>query len=396
VWLAVALLAWAGGARAAGMANSAESYYRRAFHEPDPQKRIALLTRALAVNPNHLPSLRHRSLVYTSLDDKPRAFADLSRAAGLAPGDAAITHRAAALAEELKRHAEAAKLYALTLAVQQKNVGVRARRIDVLLKLLRVDEAVKEANLLVEQRPDLDLPYSVRADAYEWAGRHQDAIADLTRLIERRPRSAARYYLARCIHYRAVGDGRRALADAQKAIDERGSTAFCFAARGCSYEILGEHQKALADYQRAATLDTEKRYYAIWRCILLRKIGKRAQADRLIKTFLAKSVKDREGWITPVIRYLAGEMKEAEVFRLAKAPDPIKNREQLCEAYYYVGACHLAAGDLNKAEALFKKCLALRVHNFYEHGFSIRDLRAVKALREKKKAEAAGGPAEPQ
>ena len=84
-----------------------------------------------------------------------------------------------------------------------------------------------------------------------------------------------------------------------------------------------------------------------------------------------------------MINYLAGEMAEKEVFKLAIDKDAETTREQFCEAYYYVGACYLADKKYAEAVALFKKCLAQRVNNFYEHGFAIRDLRTIKKLREK-------------
>ena len=364
-----------------GTGTTAADYYRRALHAAKPEKRIELLDKALEINPNYVPALRHRAAVLSILGKKKLALADAVRAAELSPGDPHVNYTAAAIAGELKEHALAARLYGRALALRRKDMILRARKVQALIKLRRVGEALKDADYLVERRPRENFPYALRADVYEWADRYAEAVADLTVLIRRRP-DESQYYLQRCINYRCMGDGQKALADAQKAMQLKGNTAYIYAARGCSYEVLGDLKSALEDYKKAADLDDEKRYFTIWSCIILRKLGKRTEADKFINEFLKTHKEDK--WIAPVIKYLAGKMTEAEVFKLARHKDPEKQREQLCEAYYYVGACHLADKKLDAAEKLFRKCLAQRVNNFYEHGFAIRDLRTIKKLREKK------------
>ena len=370
---------------AGGTGVTAADYHRRAFHVASPEKRIQLLTKALALNPDHVPSLRHRSALYAMLGKKKLSFADAARAAELAPEDPEVNSIAGSKAEDLKLYKQAARFFRQALACDQGRVPARARLIDVLIKLRQVKAALEHANVLVERRPDMDYPYALRADAYEWNDRFADAVRDLTVLIRRHPDDPkyTQNYLRRCINYRFLGEGAKALADAEKALRLKGKTSFGLAARGCSYEVLGQLDKALDDYQKATELKGDHRYFMIWSCIVLRKLGRRAEADKLIRGFLKKLKDDK--WIAPVIKYLAGQMTEQEVFKLALDKDPETTREQLCEAYYYVGACYMADKNYARAEALFKKCLAQRVNNFYEHGFAIRDLRTIKKLREKRK-----------
>ncbi len=377
------VLALVTGPAGGGTGTTADDYHRRALHAETPEQRIELLGQALSINPNHVPALRQRSAIYWALGKKDLALADAARAADLVPDDADVNNAAGLFAQELKQHAQAARFFERALAPDPKNIVLRARLIDALVKLREIDRALEHADFLVERRPDADYPYSIRAEVYEWADRYADAVRDLSVLIDRHP-SEAGYYLRRCINYRCLGEGRKALADAEKALQLRGATSYVLAARGCSYEAAGDLEKALEDYRKAAELDEEKRYFTIWSCLVLRKLGRRAEADALIRDFL-KGLADKDEWIGPVIRYLAGELAEDEVFRLAKHDDPETEREQHCEAFYYVAAAHLAAGDLDRAEDLLKKCLAQRVHNFYEHGFAIRDLRVIEEVREKAK-----------
>ncbi|MFH1732718.1 MAG: tetratricopeptide repeat protein [Planctomycetota bacterium] len=377
--LAATMAACLTGAAAGGTGTTAGDYEKRAYHAPSPRQRLELLDKALAINPNHVPSLTHRARVRLALGDKKLALADNVRAAELVPDDPFVNGVAAFYARELKQYDKAVRFYGRAVAIDRKNFALRARYIDALIKALKIDDALEHANFLVRHWPNDLRSYAIRANVYEWAGRHKDAVDDLTWLIKHSPNDPI-HYASRCGDYRSLGDGERALADAQASLRLGRRTSGAYAAIGCSYEVLGQLERALRAYAKAADNDDQKEYYKIWSCIILRKLGRRQDADKLIKEFLKNFGQDK--WIAPVIKYLAGEMTEAEVIRLAKHEEPETNRQQFCEAYYYIGACYLADKDLDKAEEFMKKCLEQRVVDFYENGFAIRDLRTIKKLRE--------------
>lgn len=375
------------GAATRGAGATAGDYVQLARYAPTPEQRLELLDRALALNPNHVPALLLRAKTHLELKNDESAFADTAKAAELVPDDFDVNVQAGALAEKNKKYEQAARFMARAVALDARDPRPRVSLVGALVKLRKADEAIAHADYLVEHYPHTDFPYSVRAEAYEWAGRFEDSIKDLTTIIERHPsdRQYVSYYMRRTSCYRSMGDGRKALADAEIVLRLDGQGPYNYAARGCAYEELGELEKAFDDYQSAAELRDDEEYHKIWCCIILRKLGRREEADKFIKDYLKESAERfRQGqWIYPVLKYLAGEMTEDKVFDLARNDDPETSREQLCEAYYYIGACHLADGDLDKAEDLFRKCLDQQVNNFYEHGFAIRDLRTIDKLRKK-------------
>lgn len=372
---AAIVICWAAAAAGA----TADDYNLRARHADSVRQRLDLLNKALAINPNHVPALAHRSRVHRVLGNEELAFADSWKAADLAPGDPGLNFNASMLAIDLKKYDDAARLSGRAVAADRTSLPYRSLYVTALIKALRIDEAVAQAEATAKRHPERQTSYQLRAEAYEWAGRYKDAIDDLTRLIQMRP-SVATFYSQRSSSYRALGDGKSALADAVMALRRGRSPAGGYAAIGNCYEELGQPERALEFYAKAADNDDKKEYYKIWNCIILRKLGRRQEADKFIEDF-RKGFKKKDEWIAPVVAYLAGRMTEEQVFQLAKHDEPETNRQQLCEAYYYVGACYLADRKLDRAEELMKKCLAQRVADFYEHGFAIRDLRTIKKLR---------------
>jgi tetratricopeptide (TPR) repeat protein len=396
------------GPSATALAGTAAEYHRRAFRASTAAKRIELLDRALAINPDHIPSLRLRSLLRSMLGKKENALADAARAASLDPDDFELNLYAAGLAEELDYSDRAVPFLRRAVAADRSDLYARTHYIRCLKSTLRADEALAEANRLVNEQPDADAGYSIRIDCYEAKEQFEKALSDVELLLKRHRDNAeeSHYLVRRSMIYRAMGNGRKALADTQYVLRtlrqrsdqtrrQTGPGSYLFAARGCAYEVLGEKSEALADYRRAAEMAREEkddtRFYTIWQCILLRKLDRRDESDKLATKYIKDELEKKDDWIAPVLFYLAGQMKEAEVFRHAKHENPVKHRQQMCEATYYIGACHMAAGDLDKAETLFHETLKQRVYGFYEHGFARRDLREIKKLREKKRREAKSG-----
>jgi tetratricopeptide (TPR) repeat protein len=105
--------------------------------------------------------------------------------------------------------------------------------------------------------------------------------------------------------------------------------------------------------------------------ILLWLAGRRSgiAAPELVSRDLATD------WPTPILEYLRGRATEASLRdALTKVADPLRRRERLCEALYYVGQGRLAAGDAATARQYLAAAVNLKVLYFTEHHLAVAAL----------------------
>jgi lipoprotein NlpI len=72
-------------------------------------------------------------------------------------------------------------------------------------------------------------------------------------------------------------------------------------------------------------------------------------------------------WPGPVVALYLGNGTPEEVLLSARNPDPQKQREQQCEAYYYLGQHALIRGDRTEAIRLFRAAVESQVTDFVEY-----------------------------
>jgi hypothetical protein len=150
---------------------------------------------------------------------------------------------------------------------------------------------------------------------------------------------------------------------------------------GSIYFEAGEYEKASVLYKRTIESnpgDEHSIYNHIFYYLSIYAAGKKADAQKYIKEY-SKSLTN-EKWITPVIRYFSGDITEEQLLKAAKHSVIEKEKEQLCEAYYYIGKINLLNGDAVKAKAFFEKCLETNVKTFWEYGFAKAELDRMKKI----------------
>ena len=100
-----------------------------------------------------------------------------------------------------------------------------------------------------------------------------------------------------------------------------------------------------------------------------------AQEARAYINGVAASLTDQK-WAGPVVQFYAGRLPEDEVLKAAASADPKIDKEQRCEAYYYLAMAYLlklggvqgdAPSNASKAQEYLEKCVATGVTTFVEY-----------------------------
>ena len=136
--------------------------------------------------------------------------------------------------------------------------------------------------------------------------------------------------------------------------------------RGNARFFLGRFTEAASDYEASLTVNPKAIYPAFWLYIARARSGQDGRAE-LTKN--SARLKDLFYWPGPIAALFLGKATPKAVVAGAEDPflDARRQREQLCEAHFYVGQYHLLNGRTAEAAAAFKKALATGAKDFVEH-----------------------------
>jgi lipoprotein NlpI len=258
--------------------------------------------------------------------------------------------------------------------------------------------AIKDYDQALRLDPDYVSAYNNRGVAYNDLGEFDRAIEDFNQALRRDPDCAPAYYnrsnasLAKGDYDRVIEDCNRALgldpnyvlaytnrgtgylhkADYDTAIqnydqalrlDPNNSIAHWL--RGVVYFYRGDFAAADADIAASVTHDSGHPYPALWLQLTRARLGK-ADARNLETQF------ERIGfvpWPGPIASYFLGQISEAELDAAAEDIDAEIQKQQMCEADFFVGEQHLIAGSRADAERRLRSAVTnCPVHASESHG----------------------------
>ncbi len=327
------------------------------------RRAIANFNRVLELEPENLQALYRRGVVYLQQGSYKRALADFNTVLEKQP------EYWRALADRGEAYRRLGKLDAAladfnrVLAARPDDPEVLARRGDVYLLLGRVRDAVADFNLALQRRPDDPWTLARRGEAYRLLGYYTAALADFSRALSLRPDDA--WALAsRGELYRAMGEYEKALADLDRALQLAPDDLWARTSRGVTLIHLGRPRDALKDLN----VVLEKQPNDAW------ALAHRAEAYRRLKQ-LSNAIRD----ITKAIRLEPDEdwylYVRALVYlsysrrKLAKAHRDLNAAIELAAKRYEerpedwantlnLALYHLALGEEEKAEALYREALS--------------------------------------
>jgi lipoprotein NlpI len=236
------------------------------------------------------------------------------------------------------------------------------------------DRAIADYDAAIRLNPKYADAYYNRGNAWSSKGEHDRAIADYDMAIRLNPKDAAAYS-GRAFELVAKGDYAKALADYDAAVGLDPKSSTLYLARGRLHFYSGDYSRAVADLERSMKLD-DNNYTALW-LYLARKRAGAANAEEQLEN---ETRTTRGGaWPSTVIVFYLGRTDAGSVMAAATDSDPRRNREQRCEANFYVAHWHLLRKENERAVALLREAQSGCPRDFLEHEGAVAELRRLQA-----------------
>jgi lipoprotein NlpI len=269
------------------------------------------------------------------------------------------------------------------------------------------EAAIKACTRLIEygslDRPDLAKTYYARG--VEWAnqGNHDRAIADFTTAIELDPKLAVAYY-NRALSQSEKGEADLAIADYDAALKVAPKEWRAYVGRAVEWTLKGDYKRAIADYDTVIRLEPQRltgyfgraraRFYAGEFVAAASDFARAHQLEPGMYTalwlFLARKRADIAGektlaqeagtkgagrWPAPIVGLFLGSNTPEAVQKAAVDLNVVRQRDQRCEANFYIAQWHLLRGARNAAAELLRDARAMCPSSFIEHEGAVVELR---------------------
>lgn len=325
--------------------NVAGSYYSRGlawYDKGNYDRAIADCGEAIRLQPDHADAYNNRGLAWGGKGDYDRAIADYDEAIRLQPDHAnAYNNRGNAW---------------------KNNSG-------------DCDRAIADYSEAIRLRPYFVSAHFNRGLAWAAKGEYDRAIDDYSVIICWYGDDAGAYN-NRGLAWDEKGEYDNAIADYGVAIHLQPGDADAYNNRGLSYFTLGRYTDAAADLQISQSIDPN---YDGALCLYLAR-ERSGKSGREELSANAKRL-DLTQWPGIIVRHYLGQDREEAVLAAARDADPAKQREQECEAFFYLGQAHLLKGDTTEAIDYFRKVVDTGVTGFIQYEMAGAELKRLGHLR---------------
>jgi lipoprotein NlpI len=231
------------------------------------------------------------------------------------------------------------------------------------------EQAIDDYNVAIQLDPNMAVAYFNRALSWAHNGDPDRAIADYSAVLRLNPRDGSAY-MGRAGEWIVKGDFNRAIADYGEAVRVDPNAAAPFFGRGRAKFYAGEFAPAGSDFIRAHQLEGGI-YTALW-LYLARK-----RADIPGEKTLAQEAGTGGGgdWPAPVVALYLGAASPEAVQQAAAHRDPARQRDQRCEANFYIGQWQVLRGAREAAIEALRAAQSGCPQTFIEHEGAAAELR---------------------
>ncbi len=231
------------------------------------------------------------------------------------------------------------------------------------------DRAITDFDAAIGINPGFGDAYYGRGNAWSSKGDSDRAIADFDAAVRLNPKHKNAYG-SRAFEWMIKGDYAKAIADHDAVIQLDPKSAMSYGGRGRARLYTGDYARAIPDLQESMKLEPNA-YTALWLYLTRKRAG--IEADELLEQGTADI--RGGGWPWPVVVMFLGRTDITSVMAAATDRDAKLQREQRCEANFYVAQWYLQRNDRDRALPLLKEAQTGCPREFLEYEGTVAELR---------------------
>ena len=231
------------------------------------------------------------------------------------------------------------------------------------------DRAIADHSAALKLNPGSATMHFNRGNAWALKGDPDRAIADFDAAIKLNPKESAAYG-GRAVEWAVKGDYARAIADYDTAIKLDPKSSNALLGRGRARFYGGDFLLAAFDLEQSMKAEPNE-YTALWHYLARKRSG----ADDAEEVLDRDTRATRGGWPSQLIVLYLGRTDVNSVFAASTDRDPKRQRDQRCEANFYLAQWHLLRNERDRALALLKEAEQGCPKEFLEYEGTLAELR---------------------
>ena len=298
-------------------------------------------SQAIKLDPNFAQAHAMRANARFATKDFDGAIADATKALELDPANQTAVNNRALAYHAKTDFARAISDYSKAIKLDPRNYRAFDRLAQARQAEGDLEGALKDSNRAIEIDPRYSPAYHTRANLLQATGDYETALRDYDTLIRLNPKEPLAYF-----H------------------------------RGFGFYNRGSWSQALNDFRRACEMNVANEGYVrlfIW--LTRARNGERKTADQELKDYL-NNQKPPDGWVARVGAVLLSEESDEAFLKSAQTlgTGP-ERRQQICEAFFYVGMKYLLQKDDKMAIQFLTRCVETKATDVAEYVAASAELK---------------------
>jgi lipoprotein NlpI len=344
--------------------EKARTYHNRALHRArvgDAANAVLDLTEAIKLDPKKPEHLFARGEVSLSRKQFPQAAADFKAALKL-DGPSVRGYYLLGTADIGKGETDAAIAdFTAALKLAPREVAILNERANLYFAKRDWDRALADYTAAIKVAPKNPTLYHNRGEVWRITNDLRRARDDFDTAIRLKPNYESAYVRRGFVRV-AERDFKKALADFDKAVqlDKSPET---LAQRGIARFYAGRYREAETDLAASVAKAPKNAFGVLW--LYLARLHQKKNGEAALRE-QARAL-DLSTFPGAIVRFYLGEASADEALASSKEGSAQQQREQLCQASFYVGENLLLHGNRDEAVRLFRQATATGLTYFYEY-----------------------------